>query len=38
MAVAVRNKYREQNLRSNKFFKLITDFSKVIFVNSATWP
>ena len=38
VAVAVRNKYREQNLRSNKFFKLITDFSKVIFTNSATWP
>ena len=38
VAVAVRNKYREQNLRSNKFFKLITDFSKVIFANSATWP
>ena len=32
--VAADVRHGEQNFRRNKFFKLITDFSKVIFANT----
>ena len=34
VAADVRLKHGEQNFRRNKCFKLITDFSKVIFANT----